>query len=223
MNQAEALRRMRALAVRSFETRDISALLGVSPANASVILSRLAGRGFVCRLARGRWSIGEQPNRGLLAGQVAAPSPAYVSLQSALFRHGIVDQVPDVVYAVTLGRARRVRTPLGTVSLHRMPPALFGGFETEVDGNFMATAEKALFDIIYLSPTRSRLFSGLPEIDVPKSFRWGEVERWARGIAGRGRRTFVERRLETLRRGLSVRLGEAQRPGRRGRASRASD
>ncbi len=199
MNQTEALQKIQQLGVPSFETRDISALLRVTPANASALLSRLATRGFVRRLARGRWSIGAQPNREQLAEQVAAPSPAYVSLQSALFRHGLIEQVPDVLYAVTLGRARRVRTPSGAVSLHRMPPALFGGYKTADDGTKVATAEKALFDLLYLSPTRSRLFVSLPELELPKSFRWAEVASWTKKIAGKSRRTFVEQKLDFLK------------------------
>jgi predicted transcriptional regulator of viral defense system len=199
MNQVEALQKIQQLGVPAFETRDVSALLQVAPANASVLLSRLASRGFVRHLARGRWSIGAQPHRELLPEQVAAPSPAYVSLQSALFRHGLVEQVPELVYAVTLGRTRRVRTPAGTVSLHRMPPRLFGGFETAEDGAKVATAEKALFDLLYLSPTRTRLFVHLPEIEFPKSFRWAEAARWTKRIAGKSRRAFVEKKLAALR------------------------
>jgi predicted transcriptional regulator of viral defense system len=202
MNQTEALQRIQQLGVSAFETRDISALLRVSPANASVLLSRLAGRGFVHRLARGRWSIGEQTNREQLAEQVAAPSPTYISLQSALFRHGLIEQVPEVLYAVTLGRARKVRTPSGTVSLHRMPPALFGGFETTADGAKVATPEKALFDLFYLSPSRSRLFARLPEMELPQSFRWVKTARWAEKIAGKSRRVFVERKLAALKSAL---------------------
>jgi predicted transcriptional regulator of viral defense system len=199
MNQPEALQRIRQLGVPSFETRDISALLRVSPENASVLLSRLAQRGFVLRLARGRWSIEDQRNRENLAEQVAAPAPAYVSLQSALFRHGLIEQVPEVLYAVTLGRTRRVRTPVGTVSLHRMPPALFGGYKTNDDGAKIATAEKALFDLTYLSPTRSRLFTSLPEIETPKDFHWSEVAVWTKKIEGKSRRVFVERKLASLK------------------------
>jgi predicted transcriptional regulator of viral defense system len=202
MNQTEALQKIQELGVLSFETRDISALLRVSPANASVLLSRLASRGFVRRLIRGRWSIGALSNQGSLAEQVAAPAPAYVSLQSALFRHGLVDQVPEVLYAVTLGRGRRVKTPSGSVSLHRMPPALFGGYEIADDGTKTATAEKALFDLLYLSPTRSRLFASLPEMEVPKSFRWPVITSWAKKIAGGSRRAFVERRITELRSGI---------------------
>jgi predicted transcriptional regulator of viral defense system len=199
MNQVEALQKIQQLGVPGFETRDVSALLRVTPANASVLLSRLASRGFVRRLARGRWSIGGQPNREQLAEQVAAPTPAYVSLQSALFRHGLIEQVPEVIYAVTLGRARRVQTPAGTVSLHRMPPQLFGGFETADDGSKVATAEKALFDLLYLSPTRTRLFVHLPEIEFPRSFRWAEAARWTKRISGKSRRAFVEQKLAVLR------------------------
>jgi predicted transcriptional regulator of viral defense system len=201
MNQTEALQSIQRLGVPSFETRDISALLRVSPANASILLSRLASRGFVRRLTRGRWVIGSQSNQGSLAEQVAAPSPAYVSLQTALFRHGLIEQIPEVIYAVTLGRARRVKTPSGSVSFHQMRPILFGGYEVAVDGTKTATAEKALFDLLYLSPTRSRIFSSLPEIEVPRSFRWSEVARWTKRIAGKSRRAFVERRTVELKGG----------------------
>lgn len=202
MNQTEALQKIQRLGVPAFETRDISALLQVSPANASVLLSRLAGRGFVRRLTRGRWSIGAQTNRDQLAEQVAAPFPAYISLQSALFRHGLIEQVPEVIYAVTLGRARKVRTPSGAVSLHRMPPELFGGYETTADGIKVATPEKALFDLLYLSPTRSRLFTRLPEMELPASFRWAKIAKWAKMIAGKSRRSFVEEKLAATKSGL---------------------
>jgi predicted transcriptional regulator of viral defense system len=199
MNQTEALHKIQQLGVPSFETRDVSALLRVTPANASVLLSRLATRNFIRRLTRGRWMIGAQPNREHLAEQLASPAPAYVSLQSAFFRHGMIEQVPDVLYAVTLGRARRVKTPSGTVSLHRMPPALFGGYEITDDGAKVATPEKALFDVVYLSPTRSRLFVSLPELELPKSFRWAEVNGWAKKIAGKSRRTFVEQKIKSIK------------------------
>jgi predicted transcriptional regulator of viral defense system len=199
MNQTEALRRIQGLGVSSFETRDISALLGVSGANASVLLSRLSGRGFVRRLARGKWSIESQSSREALIDQLASPAPAYVSLQSALFRHGLIEQIPEMLYAITLGRARRVRTTAGTVSLHRMPPELFGGFKAADDGTKMATAEKALFDVIYLGPTRTRLFASLPELEIPRGFRWAEVARWVKRIAGKSRRSFAERKLAELK------------------------
>jgi len=209
MNQAEALKRIRDLGVTAFETRDISALLRVSPANASVLLSRLASRGHVARVGRGRWSIGSMPKE-LLVEHVSAPAPAYVSLQSALFRHGLIDQIPSVVYGVTLGRARRITTAAATISLHRMPPALFGGFSVANDGSKMATPEKALFDLCYLAPTRSRMFTSLPEIEIPRGFAWGEVNRWCGMISGSSRRVFVENMLASFRVQQRSRLEKAK-------------
>ncbi|WP_043584135.1 type IV toxin-antitoxin system AbiEi family antitoxin domain-containing protein [Geminisphaera colitermitum] len=199
MNQMEALQRIRALGVAGFATRDVAALLKVSPANASVILSRLARGGFVQRLARGHWTQGSPGGREVAAEQLAAPFPAYVSLQSALFRHGLIEQIPAVLYVATLGRARRVSTPLGAISFHRLPAELFGGFETTPDGAKMATAEKALFDLLYLAPTRSRLFATLPEVEFPRTFRWHEAEAWTARIAGKSRRIFVEQKLAVCR------------------------
>jgi len=153
----------------------------------------------VRRLARGRWSIGAQPNREQLAEQVAAPSPAYVSLQSALFRHRLIEQVPEVLYAVTLGRARRVRTRRVRCPCTGCRPPFSVGTRRLMTGPRWPTAEKALFDLLYLSPTRSRLFNSLPEMELPKSFRWAEVARWTKKIAGKSRRAFVERKLKSLK------------------------
>jgi len=197
MNQVEALSRVRDLGVRAFETRDVSALLRVSPANASVLLSRLAGRGLVRRVGRGRWTLGDA-SPGQLVEQLAAPAPAYVSLQSAMFRHGMIEQVPAVTFGVTLGRARRFATAAGAVSLHRIPPALFGGFVVADDGTKLATPEKALFDFLYLCPTKSRIFASLPEVDLGRSFRWSELRAWALKIAGKSRRAFVEKKLDAF-------------------------
>ena len=115
MNQIEALRKIRPLGVPGFETRDIAALLGVSPANASVLLSRLARCGLVRRVSRGLWAADDRVGPDRLVEQLAAPYPAYVSLQSALFKRGLIEQMPSAVYAATLGRGRRVDTPLGAV------------------------------------------------------------------------------------------------------------
>ncbi len=41
--------------------------------------------------------------------------------------------------------------------------------------------------------------SALPEMELPKSFRWAEVTRWAGKIAGKSRRTFVEQKLAALK------------------------
>ena len=204
MNQIEALQKLQQLGAPVFETRDVAALLAVTTANANVILRRLAERGLLTHLTRGRWLLGRDAARFSLPELICAPHPAYVSLQSALFHHGIIEQVPAVIYAVTLARPRRVTTPLGTISYHRLPPELFLGFDVDERGVKIATAEKALFDVFYLSPARSRLFAKLPELEFARDFRWAQIRDYAKLVNCDTRRTHIERRTQ-----------EAQRDSRR--------
>jgi predicted transcriptional regulator of viral defense system len=200
MNQIEALQRLQKLGAPVFETRDAAALLAVSGANANVILRRLADQGMVTHLTHGRWLLGREFARFALPELLIAPQPAYVSLQSALFHHGVIEQIPAVVYAITLARPRRVATPLGTVSFHRMPPELFHGFEVDEHGAKIATAEKALFDVLYLAPARSRLFARLPEASFPREFRWSQVRDFARHVKSATRRSFIDKRVQEMQR-----------------------
>ena len=74
--------------------------------------------------------------------------------------------MPALIYAATVARPRQVKTPLGTVSFHRIPPALFTGFELTREGDAkLATPEKALFDTLYLAPSRS-LLSGVLRFEI---------------------------------------------------------
>ncbi|HEY4212859.1 MAG TPA: hypothetical protein VGM84_15360 [Steroidobacteraceae bacterium] len=200
MNQIEALQRLKPLGI-GFETRDAAAALDVTPANAHMILSRLARGGLLSHLTRGRWLQGSQVSRFAIPELISAPSPAYVSLQSALFHHGLIEQVPSVIYAMTLGRPRRVRTPVGVVSFHRLPPELFNGFEVEgADGSIkIATAEKALFDLLYLGPGRSRLFAKLPELDIPRGFKWGQLKHYGALVKSTSRQAYVTDRIAEAR------------------------
>lgn len=198
MNQIEALRRLQSLGTPVFETRDASALLAVTPANANMILRRLANQGLLVHLARGRWLSNRTISRFALPELISAPSPAYVSMQSALFHHGLIEQIPAVIYAATLGRPRRTTTPMGVISFHRLPAELFTGFEVNDDGAKIATPEKALFDVLYLGPARSRLFARMPEMEFPREFRWPQLRDFAKSVKSPNRRTFIERRIDEI-------------------------
>jgi hypothetical protein len=80
-----------------------------------------------------------------------------------------------------------------------MVPTLFGGYVATDDGSKVATAEKALFDLVYLGPTRTRLFASIPELDIQQSFRWSEVAKWTKRISGKSRRVFVKRKMAEIK------------------------
>jgi predicted transcriptional regulator of viral defense system len=203
MNQIEGLRRLQMLAAPVVETRDVAALLKVSTSNATAILRRLAHKEMILHLSRGRWLVNEKLDRLALPELILAPYPAYISLQSALFHHGLIEQIPAVIYAVTPARPRRLRTPMGTISFHRLPPQLFQGFELSSGSDAkIATPEKALFDLLYLAPGRSRVFSKPPELTIPRLFKWQRLKEYTELVQSSGRRAYIAGRIRALRSAL---------------------
>ncbi len=155
---------------------------------------------MIVHLSRGRWLVDKRVDRLALPELILAPYPAYISLQTALFHHGLIEQVPSVVYAVTPGRPRRLATPMGTISFHRMPPELFKGFELSSGSDAkIATPEKALFDLLYLAPGRSRVFSKLPELAIPRRFQWQRLKEYTELVKSAGRRAFIADRIGAIR------------------------
>ena len=199
MNAPEALGRLRSLRVPAATTADAAAVLGISGQAASHTLRRLAKAGLVTPVRKGIWALGDRPDPLALSDYVTAPYPAYVSLQTALYRHGMIEQIPEMIFLVSLARSARVRTPLGAFSVHHVQPAFFGGFDSLADSGIkLASPEKALVDLLYLSPTRGRLFAALPELELPRGFRPAEARRWVRRIPSRRLKTIVARRLDEV-------------------------
>jgi len=197
MNAREALGRLRSLHVSAATTADAAAVLRVSTAAASLTLRRLASSGLVTPVRRGVWALSDRPDPLALAEYVTAPYPSYVSLQTALYRRGMITQIPSMIYLVSLARSARIQTKVGTYSVHHIGPELFGGFEYDpASGTKVALAEKALFDFLYLSPTRGRLFTALPELELPRGFRRSTVREWVDRIPSRRSQAIVEHRLD---------------------------
>lgn len=196
MNATGAFARLSRLGVPVLRTADAAAALELSASAASVTLSRLAKAGLLRRVRSGTWWIGDGLDALRLPEFLTAPLPSYVSLLSALSIHGLIEQLPQVAYAVTLARSQRITTSVGLVSLHHIDPGLFGGFVTLESGVKIATPEKALFDLAYLSGGRSRRFSSLPELELPSDFRRRELKRWVNRIASMRSRTMTSLRLE---------------------------
>jgi predicted transcriptional regulator of viral defense system len=194
----DAHARLRELGVATFTTNDVAALLGIEGSHATKVLSRLREAGHVIRLARGRWALAGQLDRFALPEALTAPTPSYVSLYSALHHHGLIEQIPAAVFAVTLAPSRTVQTPLGTVSLHRVAPTFFFGYEQRGTGPKIAVPEKALVDFLYLGPARSRRFRALPELELPRRFSARRARTMAGRIESKSRRAHVVSRLEAF-------------------------
>ncbi len=198
MNALQALSTLRATNTPVLETRDAAALLHLPLASASKLLARLATSGQIVRLRQGVWAFPDRVDPLALPEYLTAPFPSYVSLQSALYLHGMISQVPAVTYAVSLARTRRIVTPLATVSIHHVVPAFFFGFEAAGERGHLATPEKALLDFLYLRPARSKLFRALPELHLPAEFNTRAARSSVKRIPSRRTRGLVSMALDGL-------------------------
>jgi predicted transcriptional regulator of viral defense system len=199
MRLIDALTTLTAMQAPVFDTGDAAARLGVNTAHASTVLARLAAAKHLVRLRRGVWAFRDRVDALALPEYLTSPFPSYVSLQSALYRHGMIEQVPAVTYAVSLARTRRFTTPLGTVSIHHVDPGFFFGFENVgTSSGRLATPEKALVDFLYLAPAKSRLFRALPELELPARFSPRRARAVVARIGSAKRRAMVSRALEGI-------------------------
>lgn len=199
MKALDALARLMKLHAPAFTTNDAAAALQLTRFHASKTLARLATAHQVVHLRRGVWVFPDKIDSLILPALLTAPAPCYLSLQSALYLHGMISQMPQRIYAVSSARTRSFHTPLGTVSIHHVKPSFFGGFKVNTRaGIAMATPEKALVDFLYLSPARSRLFAALPELELPMGFRRSLALKYIRLIDSPRRRKLVGARLKEL-------------------------
>ncbi len=197
-------RRLDDLKINVITTRNAAVYLNISNEHASQLLSRLVDNKLIIRLKSGLWGFVDRIEPLMLPELLTAPLPSYISLQTALYYHGMISQIPVTIYAVSLARTKKYQTALGTVSIHHIQPSFFRDY-TEL-GDYqvkMATPEKALIDILYLSPGKSYLFKSLPEIELPRKFNIAQANRIIKHIVSVRRRTLVEGRFSALMEKLS--------------------
>jgi len=127
-------------------------LSGLSPSALRRALHRLKARGLVLRLGKGLYANSfSVPSLEEVAGWLYPPS--YISLEYALFLHGVLDQAPHVVTCVTLNKTKTFHTELGEVSYFHIKSDLFFGYQVQ-DRIILAEPEKAALDFVYLQRKR---------------------------------------------------------------------
>jgi hypothetical protein len=112
----------------------------------------------------------------------------------------MIEQIPQVVYAVTTAHSRVETTPLGTYSFHQFDPSFFVGFDWYRHGKgfLIASAEKALVDALYISTRKGRRFGSFPELELGSRFSIRRAREWVRLISDARIRGIVSARLEAL-------------------------
>ncbi len=183
---------------RVLHTTDVMALLDIKKDHASKILSRLSQSGHLAKLKRGLWAFTETIDPLIISGYLTAPFPCYISLQSALYYHGMISQISSTIYCVSLARTRRYGTPAGAFSIHHISSDFFYGYDETESGVRMATPEKALLDFLYLSPGKTKLFCALPELELPRKFSVKRAKHMIAHLKSSQRKSMLESKFQKL-------------------------
>lgn len=142
-----------------------------------ILLSRYAKSGAITRLKKGMYVTKEyldtvekdshlKSYAEFLVGILYTPS--YLSLEYVLHQHSVITESPVAVTAVTRKKTASFSTPFGVYQYHSITPALFTGFSTVRDGDYLiyrASVAKALFDFLYFRK------SSLMNVEVIKELR----------------------------------------------------
>ena len=184
----------------------------VDPVDVRRQLSRWAGNGRLNRLRRGLYALAA-PYRKVKAHPFVVANrmvrPSYVSLQSALGFFGLIPESVPVTTSITTGRPGEFSTPLGIFVFRHVRTPLFQGFREVEMGDrqpaFVATAEKALLDLLYLeksSDSEAYLSELRLEMDdgfdldaferLSRSFRSPKVRRAVTGVIQRAAQSARE-------------------------------
>ena len=184
-----------------FTTRQYAVTNKQSVPSASRALNRMAKRDILIKFTKGVWANTQHPYFTPLAlvPLLLGNEQGYVSFLTALHRHGAISQIPVTLQVATTGHTRKLQTPFGTVEFIQIKPNMMREGIEWSDTSLpyrIATAEKALIDLVYISTRKGRRFSKLPEIDF--KFDAKTLTRLVRTIRGDRIRAAIENRLQLL-------------------------
>jgi predicted transcriptional regulator of viral defense system len=131
----------------------------VNPADIQRQLSRWKSSGKIILLRRGLYTLAPPyqkivPHPFLIANRLVSAS--YISRQSALAYYGMIPEFVPQTTSVTTARPSLLDTPVGSFDFRHIQPDYFFGFRladlSSGQQAFLASPEKALLDLIYLTP-----------------------------------------------------------------------
>jgi predicted transcriptional regulator of viral defense system len=131
-----------------------------------VIMNRLVKKGEVIRITRGIYILPER------YGEIDAIAnllyrPSYLSFESALSRYAVLSQIPYTLTFATLRKSKNFTFPDFEVTYRQIKKELFFGYVSLENNLLVATPEKALLDMIYLS-SFGKLYFDYTSIDLNK-------------------------------------------------------
>lgn len=148
---------------KSFYTvNDFVKLTEQDKKSVQVALNRLVKSGKLIRLRRNMYLSAETNiNWNLIAEQLVGE--CYISFESALSFYNVINQVPYDLTLACLEKPRKIKIGGRDLVFRRLKKEIFGGFVIN-EKIKIATPEKALLDLVYMS-VRGRTSFNFAELD----------------------------------------------------------
>lgn len=122
-------------------------------------IENLKQKGIIKSVKKGLYIHTSTINKNIISKELVSnnllDSPSYISLDYALYFHGLIPETVHEITAVTTKRSKNFRTDFGTFSYKHIKKDLFAvgiNIESSKNGNFLiASKEKALCDKVYFT------------------------------------------------------------------------
>ena len=141
------LKALQALNKAFYTIADLEKITGLGRDSLYVALKRWVDGGVLERVSQGVYiPMGENFPVEKIAAQLYLPN--YLSFESALARHGILNMIPYTLTFATTRKTKKYRLRKHGVEFRKISPGLFFGYEMK-KGIYIAVPEKAFLDQIY--------------------------------------------------------------------------
>ncbi len=165
MKGIEVFRKLKEMGKGFYTVADLEKITGLKKNSLYVSLKRWVEMGLLERVAQGIYvPAGERVEMEKIAMELYPP--CYVSFESALFKYGVLNQMPFTLTLATTRKTRRLRIYGREVEFRKLKEDLFFGFE-EIKGVYYALPEKAFLDLIYFY-IMGKVFCDFDEMDLRK-------------------------------------------------------
>ena len=154
-----------------FTTRDYANYANLSVSAASKKLTRLKKNKLLTHITKGVWANTSHPYFHPIScvPYLLNKEQGYVSFLTALHFHGLLSQIPKMIQVATTGHSRTLDSMVGHYEFIQVKPELMQQgltwSETQLP-YLLATAEKALIDVLYIATRKNRRFNHLPELTL---------------------------------------------------------
>lgn len=176
--EAEVIDAVNSHGLLIFGPQTITQFLGISSRNAYRILTNMEEKGLITRISRGEYVLKETYESRDTYELVSALEPAsYVGFWSALYFHGLTEQVPQTIFVAVTKQKRSRQIQGQQINFVRMNPDLFFGYD-EFSGVVASDPEKTLLDCLHRQEYAGgiqHIYDAIPnDIDADRLIRHAE-------------------------------------------------